>query len=248
MDNFDASTYGERIADIYDDLYREIENVDAMAEFLAGLAKGGRALELGIGTGRIALPLAKRGVEVHGVDASPAMVARMRTKPGGAVLPVTIGDFAGLPVEGEFSVIYVVFNTFFALLTQEEQVGCFQRVANHLSSAGVFVIQAFVPDLSRFDRGYRLATTRVRPNELQIEASAHDSVNQRVDSQHVMISKAGIRLYPVQLRYVWPSELDLMGRIAGLRLRERFAGWQCQPFTATSAKHVSVYEREPTRS
>jgi hypothetical protein len=173
------------------------------------------------------------------------MVAKMRAKPGGEAIPVTIGDLAGLPVEGEFRVIYILFNTFFALLTQEEQVGCFQRVANHLTPDGMFVIEAFVPDLSRFDRAQRLAVTWLRLNELNLEGSVHDLPNQRVDTHHVIISQGGIRFYPVQLRYAWPSELDLTGRIAGLRLRERFAGWQREPFIATSAKHVSVFEREP---
>jgi SAM-dependent methyltransferase len=248
MAEYDTSTYGQQIADIYDDLYSAIENVDTMAGFLAARAKGGRALELGIGTGRVALPLAKRGVEVHGIDGSPAMVAKMRAKSGGLAIPVTIGNFAGLPVEGEFGIIYVVFNTFFSLLTQEEQVACFQQVANHLTLDGVFVIEAFVPDLSRFDRGQRLAATRVQLDEVQIEATVHDLQNQQVNSHHVLISQRGVRLYPVQLRYAWPSERDLMARIAGLRLRERFAGWQREPVTATSAKHVSVFEREPKRS
>lgn len=244
MAEYDASTYGERIAEVYDDLYGAIENVDAMAEFLAGLAQGGPALELGIGTGRVALPLARRGIEVHGIDASPAMVAKLRAKSGGRAIPVTMGNFGALPVEGEFSVIFVVFNTLFALLTQEEQVGCFQRVANHLTPGGVFVIEAFVPDLTRFDRGQRLAATRFQADQLYLEASFHDSQNQRVDTHHVRISKSGATLYPVKLRYAWPSELDLMGRIAGLRLRERYGGWKREPFSAASAKHVSVFERE----
>ena len=244
MGKYEASTYGERIADIYDELYSGIENVKTMAEFLAGLARGGRALELGIGTGRVALPLAKQGVEVHGIDASPAMVAKLRAKPGGEAILVTIGNFAEIPVEGEFKIIYVVFNTFFALLTQGEQVGCFERVAHHLSADGAFVIEAFVPDLSRFDHGQRIATTKLQLNEVQLEASVHDLPNQRVNTSHVVISESGLRLYPAQLRYAWPSELDLMGRVAGLRLRERFGGWQSEPFTAASAKHVSVFERE----
>jgi SAM-dependent methyltransferase len=248
MAEYDPSSYGERIADIYDDLFGAIENVDAMAEFLAGLANGGRALELGIGTGRVALPLAKRGIEVHGIDASPAMVAKLRAKSGGGAIPVIMGNFGGLPVEGEFSVVYVVFNTFFALLTQEGQVGCFERVAKHLTPGGTFVIEAFVPDLTRFDRGQRLAATRVQQDQLYLEASFHDSQNQRVNTHHVRISERGVTLYPVQLRYAWPSELDLMGRIAGLRLRERYGGWRREPFTATSAKHVSVFERETTGS
>ena len=247
MAEYDAATYGERIADVYDDLYSEMENVDAITEFLAPLAGRGPALELGIGTGRVALPLAKRGVEVHGIDTSTAMVAKLRAKPGGEAISITIGDFGKLPVEGVFSLAYVVFSTFFALLTQEEQVGCFQRVANHLTSAGVFVIEAFVPDLNRFDRGQRLAATQVRNNKLHLEASLHEFSKQRVDTNHIVFSESGIRFYPVQIRYAWPSELDLMARIAGLRVRERFAGWQREPFTANSAKHVSIFEREGMR-
>ena len=248
MAEYDASTYGERIADIFDDLYGDIEDAEAIADFLAPLANGGRALELGIGTGRVAIPLAARGVEVHGIDASPAMVAKMRAKPGGEKIPVSIGDFAGLPIEGDFGLIYVVFNTFFALLTQEEQVGCFQRVSNHLAADGVFVIEAFVPDQSRFERGQRLAATWLRLNEVNLEASVHDLPSQRVDTHHIIISASGIRLYPVQLRYAWPSELDLMGRLAGLRLRERFGGWRREVFTASSAKHISIFERGLTVS
>ena len=243
MAEYDTSTYGERIADVYDDLYNDIENVDAMAEFLAELAKTGCALELGIGTGRVALPLAALGVEVHGIDASPAMITKMRAKPGGEKIPVTLGDFAEVPVQGLFDLIYVVFNTFFALLTQEAQVTCFQATARHLRDGGVFVLENFVPDLTRFDRGQRTDTISVGVNGLRIDATIHDAVNQRCYVQHVRIEEKGVRLYPVQLRYAWPSELDLMARLAGLELRNRYGGWKNEPFSSASVRHVSVYGR-----
>lgn len=244
MVEYGASTYGERIADIFDDLYGEIENVDAMADFLAALAKSGRALELGIGTGRVALPLAARGVEVHGIDASPTMIAKMRAKPGGEKIPVTLGDFADVPVQGLFDLIYVPFNTFFALLTQEAQVKCFQATAQHLTDDGAFVLENFIPDLTRFDRGQRTETISLGVNQVRIDAQIHDAVSQRCFVQHVLIGERGIRLYPVQLRYAWPSELDLMARLAGLELRNRYGGWQNEPFSSASVKHLSVYGRE----
>ena len=243
MAEYDASTYGERIADIFDDLYGEYENVDAMAEFLAPFAKNGCALELGIGTGRVAIPLASRGVEVHGIDASPAMVAKMRAKPGGEKIPVTFADFSEVPVHGLFDLVYVVFNTLFALLTQEAQLNCFRATAQHLGKGGVFVLETFVPDLTRFDRGQRTDTISVAVNKLRIDATIHDAVNQRCYVQHVRIEENGIRLYPVQLRYAWPSELDLMARLAGLELRNRYGGWKNEPFSSKSLKHVSVYGR-----
>ncbi len=211
-------------------LARSILRVLLAVAFLVELAHAGPALELAIGTGRLALPLAERGVEVHGIDASEAMVARLRSKSGGERIPVTIGDFADVPIEGRYALVYVVFNTLFALQTQEAQIRCFRNVAACLADGGVFVVEAFVPDLSRFDRG------------------RHHPVEQRVESQHVLLSEQGIRFYPVQIRYAYPSELDLMARLAGLQLRARFGGWRREPFTAASAMHVSVYERaDPTK-
>jgi SAM-dependent methyltransferase len=216
-------------------------STEQAVEFLAGLAGTGPVLELGIGTGRIALPLASRGITVQGIDASESMVERLRAKPGGADIPVTIGDFVSLPVVGRFSLIYVVFNTFFALLSQDDQVGCFAQVAEHLAPGGAFVIEAFVPDPSMYDRGQRVSTSRVEVDRVQIDAATLDPVTQRVTSQHVLIGKEGILLLPVQLRYAWPSELDLMARLAGLHLEARYAGWQREPFIATSPGHVSVF-------
>ena len=241
MDTYREDTYGERIAAVYDDWYAGVD--DAAIATLHDLADGGRALELGIGTGRIALPLQESGVEVHGIDASEAMVARLRAKPGGERIPVTLGNFADVAVEGEFSLIFVLFNTFFALLTQHEQVRCFQNVARHLSPAGAFLIEAFVPDMTRFDRRQTVRTVRVGDREVRLEASQLDPVSQQVTSQHVHLSEQGVRLYPVRIRFAWPAELDLMARLGGLHLRHRWGGWQRTPFTAASGTHISVYEQ-----
>ncbi len=242
---YEAATYGDRIAAVYDAWVAPAvdQSTEPAAAFLADIAGAGPALELGIGTGRIALPLVERGVAVHGIDASEAMVERLRQKSGGAAIPVTIGDFAEVTAEGEFRLIYVVFNTFFALLSQEEQLRCFASVASKLTEDGAFVIEAFVPDPTLFDRGQRVSTTRVEVDRLQLDATRHDSVAQRVTTQHVVIGKEGIVMLPVQLRYAWPSELDLMARLAGLRLAERYGGWQREPFTPSSPAHVSVFKR-----
>jgi hypothetical protein len=204
---------------------------------------GGPVLELAIGTGRLALPLAEHGLVVHGIDASEQMVARLRAKRGGEAIPVTIGDFADVPVEDSYRLIFIAFNTLFALLTQEDQLRCFANVAKHLSDDGVFAVEAFFPDLARFDRHQRTQTTWVDAGRVLLDASRHSPVEQRVDSQHVVITEAGTKLYPVSLRYAFPSELDLMARLAGLELRERWGSWRRDPFTAESGRHVSVYAR-----
>jgi SAM-dependent methyltransferase len=243
--DYGPATYGDRIAAVYDQyLDPSIAGTTAAAvEFLAARVGTGRALELGIGTGRVALPLATRGARVHGIDASQAMVDRLRAKPGGAELPVTIGDFAAVEVDGLFELIYVVFNTFFALLEQEEQVRCFANVAAHLTPGGVFVIEAFVPDPTLYDRGQRVSATRVEVDRVQLDMARLDAVSQRVTAQHLLIGAEGVSLLPVQLRYAWPSELDLMARLAGLWLRERYGGWQHEAFTAASGSHCSLYAR-----
>jgi SAM-dependent methyltransferase len=241
--DYGPETYGDRIADVYDEWYGAREDPADAVEFLAALVPDGRALELAIGTGRIALPLAVCGVEVHGIDASPAMVDRLARKPGGEGIPVAIGDFANVALEGPFALVYVVFNTFFALGSQDEQLRCFANVAERLADGGAFVIEAFVPDLARFERGQRTETEQLDPASIVIGGAIHHPAEQRVESQHVVIREDGIRLYPARLRYAFPPELDLMARLAGLRLRERFGGWRREPFADQSTRHVSVYER-----
>lgn len=247
--NYDPAAYGDAWAEIYDEWVETVGHVptpEVIVPALAELAGPGPALELAMGTGRIALPLAETGIEVHGIDASAAMVERLRAKPGGQAIPVTQGDMAEVPVEGRYRLIYLVFNTLFALLSQEDQVRCFANVAGHLADEGVFVIEAFVPDVSRFDRGQRVQTADMGPDLVDLEVSKHDPVHQRIDSMKMLIRKDGTRLFPVQIRYAWPAELDLMARLAGLRLRERWGGWGHEPFSGSSPQHVSVYERDPT--
>jgi len=240
MKPYTAETYGEHVADVYDEFYRDCEGaaIDALAE----LAGAGPALELGIGTGRIALPLAARGVKVFGIDAAASMVARLRTKPGGNDIEVSIGDFADVDVSAEFGLIYVVFNTFFVLLTQEAQVRCFRNVARHLAPGGCFLIEAFVPDMKLFDRDQTTRATKVTTEHVEMDICRHELAEQRVIGQKLYITDGRIRLYPIQIRYAWPSELDLMAQLAGLRLRERWENWQRTPFTSQSGKHISIYD------
>jgi SAM-dependent methyltransferase len=239
--DYDAATYGDRMAEVYDEWFAMPSDAEDTVGFLSELAGTGPVLELGIGTGRVALPLAQRGHEVHGVDASEAMVEKLRAKTGD--IPVTIGDFAELDVEGEFSLVYVVFNTFFALHSQEDQIRCFSNVARRLRRGGTFVIEAFVPDPGRFEQDQSFRTNQVGADHVILEAARHDPVGQRVYAQSISLSETGTKFYPVRLRYAWPSELDLMARLAGLRLRGRWGGWHREPFTASSVRHVSVYER-----
>jgi SAM-dependent methyltransferase len=242
MNEYIASTYGDHLADVYDEWFDTVD--DAAIDRLAELAEGGRALELGIGTGRVALPLVARGIEVHGIDASEAMVTKLRRRPGAESINVTMGNFADVQVAGDFRLIFVVFNTFFGLVTQEEQVRCFQNVAARLGPGGAFVIEVFVPDMSRFQRGQELRTREVTTERVSLQASLHDPVSQRVKSQYIVFKNNKVNNYPVEIRYCWPSELDLMARLAGLRLRDRWGNWARGEFNATSEKHISVYERE----
>jgi SAM-dependent methyltransferase len=242
MERYGPSTYGDRIAEIYDSLPSVPPDAGDAVAFLADIVGGGPVLELGIGTGRIALPLAARGIEVHGVDASEAMVAKLREKPGGADLPITMGDFADVPVDGSFSLVFIVWNTIWALGSQDDQVRCVRNVAERLRDGGVFVVQAMVPDPSRFVGRQHVGARSVEVDEVTLEASRYDPATQRVASQIVALRADGIRLYPVGIRLVWPAELDLMARLAGLRLRERWGGWKREPFTG-EGWHVSVYER-----
>ena len=241
MEGWEPHTYGERVAGVYDELYEDKFDKEATADFLAERAGGGPALELAIGTGRVALPLKKRGVEVHGIDASPAMVERMRAKDAGADIPVSMGDFGDVAVDRDYPLVYIAFNTFFALTTQEDQVRCFQNVAQHLTDDGVFVVEGFVPDMGRYKRHQNFDTLDVELDRVMLDATRHDPVTQTIKATHIIITPQGNELYPVFLRYAYPPELDLMARLAGLALRERYANYKMDPFTADSHGHVSVY-------
>jgi len=239
MDTYQPETYGQRIAEVYDDWYDVVD--ESTVPVLAELGRGGRALELGIGTGRVAIPLQRAGVSVEGIDASESMVARMRQKPGGSEIPVTIGDMAEVAVEGEYALVYVLFNTFFSLLTQEDQVRCFRNVARHLGPGGSFVLECFVPDPARLAARQGVRASEVGEDALRLEVAQIDLAKQLITSQTVLLTEEGLRLYPVKIRYVWPSELDLMAQLAGLELRHRWASWRKEPFTARSTGHISIY-------
>ena len=235
-------SFGEDVAEMDRDVQRGDE-IAAVA-FLEQLAGRGPVLELAIGTGRIALPLAARGVRVDGVDLSPAMVAQLRTKPGGDEISVTVGDFADVPVPGAYRLIFVVFNTLFNLLTQEDQVRCFENVAAHLGDDGSFVVEAYVPAfLYRLRNDQYVDAEAVQVDEVRLDVLRHDAATQMLEESHVSLSRTGVHLNPVVQRYAWPSELDLMARIAGLRLKGRWGGWAREPFNSSSNAHVSVYGR-----
>ncbi|MCD4707579.1 MAG: class I SAM-dependent methyltransferase [Candidatus Sabulitectum sp.] len=240
MKNYRAEIYGERIADTYDDWYSSPG--ESSIELLSDLANGGRVLELGIGTGRVALPLKEKGIDIHGIDASPAMIGKLRAKPYGNDIPITFGDFSEVPVEGKFDLIFVVFNTFFSLTTQETQLKCLQNVAKHLTMKGKFLIEAFVPDPGRFDRGQSVRATEIGENQVKIDVSKHNQLTQQITGQHVLLTDGGVRLFPVTIRYTWPSELDMMARVAGMKLIDRWGDWNQVSFSSDSIKHISVYK------
>ena len=236
--------FGERVGARYDESAEAMFDagaVDPVIDLLAELAGSGRALELGIGTGRIALPLAQRGVPVHGIDLSKAMVARLRAKPGGEDIGVTIGDFATTTVDGTFSVAYLVFNTIMNLTTQAAQVACFRNVAAHLEPGGCFVIEVGVPDLQRLPPGETAHAFHVSETRWGIDE--YDVARQGLTSHHFEIVDGRLERLSIPFRYAWPAELDLMAELAGMRLRDRWSGWKREPFTSDSRKHVSVWEK-----
>jgi SAM-dependent methyltransferase len=236
--------FGEHVAERYDEDESEMFDpgvVEPVVDFLVELAGDGAALEFGIGTGRIAIPLAQRGIRVHGIDLSEAMLARLRAKPGAGQIGVTIGDFATTTVEGAFSVAYLVFNTIGNLTTQDEQVACFQNAAAHLKPGGCFVVEVGVPGVQRLPRGERFRPFHVSETYLGIDE--YDVANQGLVSHHYRGADGTFEKRSIPFRYVWPSELDLMARIAGMSLRERWGGWKREPFTSDSTKQVSVWEK-----
>jgi SAM-dependent methyltransferase len=236
--------FGESVAATYDGTEEGMfapAAIDPAVDLLARLAGDGRALEFAIGTGRIALPLAARGVPVHGIDMSRAMVARMRAKPGGDAIDVTIGDFATTRVDGSFTVAYLVFNTIMNLTTQDAQVACFANAAAHLQPGGCFVVEVGVPDLRRLPPGQDVVPFGVSPTRWAYDW--YDTATQAQSSNYITVENGQGRFWSVPFRYVWPAELDLMARLAGMRLRDRWAGWAGEPFTSESGQHVSVWEK-----
>src|SRR5215218_5725315 len=236
--------FDERIARSYEARWPELFEpaaIDPVVEFLAGLAGDGAALELGIGTGRIAIPLSRRGVRVHGIDLSPEMVAQLRAKPGGGEIGVTVGDFATTTVEGRFSLAYLVFNTIGNLTTQDGQVACFQNVAAHLVPGGCFVLEVIVPALQRLPPGETIRPFAVTPAHLGFDE--YEVATQIAISHHYWMLDGRLDARSVPFRYVWPAELDLMARLAGMALEERWSGWRREPFTSDSTRHVSVWEK-----
>jgi len=236
--------FDERIAAGYDAASAEMFDdavVEPVVSFLSELVGSGRALELGVGTGRIALPLSRRGIPVHGIDLSPAMVARLRSKAGAEAIRVTIGDFATTRVSGTFRVAYLVFNTIMNLTTQDEQVQCFRNVGDHLEPGGCFVLEVGVPDLRRLPPGETVRPFTVTPTRLGFDE--YDVAAQVLHSHHYWVVDGRLETFSAPFRYVWPSELDLMARLAGMTLRERWSGWKREPFTSESTSHVSVWTK-----
>ena len=235
--------FGEEMAKRYDadSAMFDPEVVDPAAEFLAELARGGRALEFGIGTGRIALPLAQRGVEVAGIDMSEAMVSQLRAKPNGADMEIKIGDFSTMSVEGSFSLVYLVFNTINNLTTQDAQVACFRNAAAHLAPNGCFVVEVGVPALQRLPMGKKLIPHEVSETHWCIDE--YDVVTQAFSSHHLNVVDGKLQRNSIPFRYVWPAELDLMAQLSGLSLSQRWDGWAREPFTDLSERHVSVWTK-----
>jgi SAM-dependent methyltransferase len=236
--------FGERMAARFDERYAHKDTpavVNPIVDFIAERAGAGGALELGVGTGRIALPLAQRGIPVHGIDLSEAMVARLRVKPGAEQVGVTVGDFATTTVEGRYTVAYIVANTIMNLTTQDEQVACFCNAAAHLDPKGCFVVEVLVPGLQRLPPGETFQPFAVERTHLGFDE--YDVARQGLVSHHYWIEDGKVEVISPPFRYVWPSELDLMARLAGMTLRERWGGWESEPFTADSPKHVSVWEK-----
>jgi SAM-dependent methyltransferase len=238
----DPAHFGELWAHDYDSPTSGPEPV-LEVDFLAERAGDGRALELAIGTGRIGLPLADRGVPVEGIEGSAKMVERMRAKPGGDRIPVVIGDLADVAVSGPFRLVFLVFNTLFNLLEQDRQAECFRNVARVLEPGGAFVLECYVPNPARFDRAGQVEVRDVSEEAATIEVFSHDPANQRFTSQKITFDAGGLRLRPHVQRYCWPAEIDLMAAQAGLQLTERYADWRRRPFDRTSTDHISVYRR-----
>jgi len=243
MKNFHSSTFGELYAKEYD-IAHNPGTTDLAVAFLREIAAGRKTLELAIGTGRISLPLSRLGLDIHGIDASPEMLAIMNAKSGGDAIPVHVGDMADVDIDGTFGLVFLVFNTLFNLPSQEAQCRCFENSARHLDPGGHFLIETFVPDVTQFARGQNLQTLHLDDQSVLLEAALHNPLKQTIDYQRITLSNQGIQLKPLPMRYAWPTELDLMAKLAGMHLKERWGSWDRAAFTADSKMHVSVYEKD----
>ncbi len=240
----DPSGYGARIGDQYDDIYEGVFDTDGAVTVLAELAEDGAVLELGVGTGRIAIPLRERGVEIHGVDGSPVMLEHLAAKPGGARIPTTCGDFMEVRVEGEFAVVALLINTIYALANQDAQVRCFANAARHLQPGGRFVVEAWVPDPPGNDERLRVRGRRLAPGLAGLVIEDHDPIRQTLSTTQIVMGEDGRTVtFPVIHRYAWPAELDLMAKHTGFVLEHRWADWHRAPFTRYSENHVSVWRK-----
>jgi SAM-dependent methyltransferase len=236
--------FGDDVAETYDaEVAEEFTRsaIDSVVTMLAEFATDGGALELGIGTGRIALPLSERGIDVEGIDLSASMVEKMRLKPGGRDIRVVLGDFASASMDRTFDVVYLVFNTIMNLTSQQEQIACFANAAAHLRPGGRFVVEVMVPDLRRMAPGESVRPFKVRPDAFGFDE--YDVANQGLISHHYRVRDNDLESRSIPFRYVWPSELDLMATMAGMVLLDRWGGWQREPFTSESRQHVSVWEK-----
>jgi len=241
MKDYRASTYGDKVADIYDKEYGDFD--PEMIERIFEFAPNGSAFELGIGTGRVALPLLKKGMKVDGIDSSISMVNKLKAKPGSKNISIQIGDFSKFQTAKKYDVVFVVFNTFFSLLTQDDQISCFKSVYNALKPDGKFIIEAFVPDPARLAKGQTTMISDIEQDSVSMEYTMYDVADQMVTSQLVRISEKGIKMVPIIIRYAYPAEFDLMAKLTGFELSERWANWKKEPFTSKSGFHISVYKK-----
>ncbi|MFD2092477.1 class I SAM-dependent DNA methyltransferase [Blastococcus deserti] len=240
---FDPSEYGRHIAEVYDELHADL-SPEAALSVIAGYAAGGAVLELGIGTGRIALPLAAKGLDVEGIEGSPEMVAQLRRKPGGEALRVEVGDFSTTTMDRRYAVVVLAYNTINALPSQDAQVQTFRNAAAHLDPSGVFLVENWVPDVAGFHHGRAVRAHEVAERHVIVEVAELRPAEQRISATRLAFTADGVRLLPVDHRYVWPAELDLMARLAGLHLEERWQDWERRPFTDQSTTYVAVYRRD----
>ncbi|MBY9065538.1 class I SAM-dependent methyltransferase [Hyphomonas sp. WL0036] len=242
MEGYGPETFGQLNAADYDRLHDPGTTENAV-NLLAEIAANQRTLELAIGTGRVALPLAKRGCQIEGIEASPGMIAKLREKLGGGEIPIKLGDMSTARAEGSFGFIFLIFNTLFNLTRQEDQIRCFQNAASMLAPGGAFLIEAFVPDLGQFRNHTNLRTRHLDFSTLTLEAAVHDPVTQRIEYQYLRFTPEGTRMTPLPMRYAWPQEIDLMARLAGLIPESRWGGWDRAAFTADSRMHISLYRK-----